>query len=376
MAKDLYETLGVPKNASQDEIKRAYRKLAQKHHPDTNKGDKDSEAKFKELSAAYEILSDDKKRAQYDQFGASAFSGGGGQGGFSGGFDFGGFNGGFGESFADIFETFFSGGTGRTQSRNLDGADRETTTTVTFEEAASGVEKEIKVARVAECSTCKGSGGYPGTRMVSCPVCNGVGEIRSVQHTILGQVSTRRICDSCSGTGKVPEKICDTCNGKGRVKVTEKLRAKIPSGIADGSTIRISGKGDAGNHGGSPGDLYIHVRIEPHKTFSRNGADVYSKVEIDLVQAVLGDVVEVETLQGLTNMKIPAGTESGKVFKLKHYGVPHIRGGGNGDHYITTQIRIPNKLSKRERELFELLAKERGIELKTDKSFFKKMMGE
>lgn len=374
--KDPYEILGVAKGATEDEIKRAYRKLAQKHHPDSNKGDKGSEEKFKEINGAYEILSDAKKRAQYDQFGSGAFTGGS-PGGGAGGFDFGGFNAGFGDSFADIFETFFSGGTGRsTRSASTDGADREARIGITFEEAAFGTEKEVKLSRVAECSTCKGSGGYPGSRMVSCPACGGVGEIRSVQHTILGQVTTRRVCESCNGVGQVPERACETCNGKGRVKTSEMLRIKIPAGVGDGSTIRISQKGDAGSRGGSTGDLYIHVTVQPHKVFSRNGADVYSEQNIEVVQAVLGDTIFVDTLHGKTEVKVPAGTESGKVFKLKEQGVPHLRGGARGDHYVTIKIRIPNKLTKRERELFEELAHEKGIAIKGSKSFLKKMMGE
>lgn len=372
MARDLYEILGIGRNSSEDEIKRAYRKLAQKHHPDRNKGDKTAEEKFKEINTAYEVLSDKKKRSQYDQFGESAFGGASGRG-FPEGFDFGGFSG-FGDSFSDIFETFFTGAPGkraRTQSGPVPGDDREVTLTITFEEAAFGVEKEIKITRIGECEVCHGKGAAPGSRILTCPACQGAGEIRTIRHTIIGQLSTRRPCDSCAGTGKVPDKTCGSCHGVGRMRVTEKLRVKVPTGIGDNSSIRIVGKGDAGLRGGQAGDLYVHIQISPHKLFIRKGADVYSEQEIHLVQAVLGDVIGVQTIHGAVDMKIPSGTESGKTFRLKEYGVEKLNGSGRGDHFIIVKIKIPEKLSKREHELYEELAKEQGLKLRQEKGVFK-----
>lgn len=374
MAKDLYEILGVQKNASEEEIKRAYRKLAQKHHPDRNKGDKTAEEKFKEINAAYEILSDKKNRQQYDQFGHSAFGGGGE--GFQGGFDFGGL-GGFGEGFADIFESFF-GTSPRQRQRTTEvrGDDRELTFSITFEEAAFGIEKDIKLMRIGECVVCKGKGAAPGSRIISCTSCNGTGEIRSVRQTIIGHMATRRICESCNGAGKTPERTCEICHGLGRIRSTEKLVVKIPAGIFDGASIRLAEKGDAGLRGGQAGDLYIHIQIQPHKLFQRKGSDVFSMQEIHLVQAVLGDMIDVHTIHGQVKMRIPAGTASGKIFRLKNYGVPLLKKEGRGDHFATITIKIPTKLSKAERELYQRLAKENGIELNEEKSFLKKIIGE
>ncbi|MBI4994409.1 molecular chaperone DnaJ [Candidatus Peregrinibacteria bacterium] len=372
MSKDFYEILGVAKNASEDEIKRAYRKLAQKHHPDRNKSDKSAEGRFKEINAAYEVLSDKKKRQQYDQFGSASFESGGQ--GFPGGFDFSGFSG-FGESFADIFETFFSGSPrNRTRSQSIPGDDREIVITVTFEEAAFGCEKEIKLTRIGECGACKGKGAADGAKILICTTCNGSGEIKTVRNTILGQMAVRRVCDACSGAGKVPEKICGVCHGTGRLRVTENLRIKIPAGISDASSIRIVGKGDCGSKGGETGDLYVHIRIQPHKIFERKGFDVYSKYEIHIIQAVLGDITDIQTLHGPVKMKIPAGTEDGKIFNLKGYGIQKLKGEGKGNHFVTIKIKIPQKLSKEERQLYEKLADLSGIKLHEEKGFFRKIM--
>lgn len=371
--KDFYETLGVNRNASEDEIKRAYRKLAQKHHPDRNKGEKDSEQKFKEINAAYEVLSDSKKRQTYDQYGQSAFTGGGG--GPGGGFDFGGF-GGFGEGFTDIFETFFGGGGSHARAKTgaLPGDDREIGLEITFEEAAFGTEKELKITRIGKCEECKGNGAEPGTKIITCPVCSGKGEVRSVRTTILGQVTTRRVCDGCTGTGKVAEKPCSNCKGNGRVRLVEKLRTKIPAGINEGATLRISGKGDSGMRGGQDGDLYIHITIALHRMFKRKGFDVFSNQQIHLLQAVLGDNIDIQTIHGAIQMKIPAGTESVKTFRLKNYGVDKLKSSSRGDHLVTITVEIPQKLTKTERELYRKLAEEKGLKLTEEKGFFKDLI--
>lgn len=378
MPRDLYEILGISHSASDDEIKRAYRKLAQKYHPDKNQGNKDAEKKFKEINGAYQVLSDKKKRQTYDQFGDAAFYGGGGGGGtqgFPGGFDFGGFGdlGGFGESFADIFETFFSGSASRSRSRSsgpAHGADREAAITVSFEEAAFGTEKEVKINKIGECDSCKGKGSAPGSKIITCPACNGAGEIRRVQQTVLGQVTTRRVCDSCRGEGKMPERPCSACHGASRMRVSEKLKVKIPAGITDGSSIRLAGKGDSGMRGGQAGDLYVHINIAPNKYFQRREADVFSEQEIHLLQAVLGDTIDIRTVHGGVKLRLPAGTGHGKIFRLKGYGVQKLRSSGKGDHFVTINIKIPEKLSKKQRELYKQLADEEGLKIEERKGIF------
>lgn len=373
MARDFYEILGVTRNSTEDEIKRAYRKLAQKHHPDRNKGEKASEEKFKEINTAYEVLSDKQKRQSYDQFGESAFNGTGGQQGFSGGgFDFGGFSS-FGDGFADIFETFFSSGQRgkKQQNATITGDDREISLNISFEEAAFGTEKEVKITKIGECVSCNGSGAQIGAKILTCNTCKGSGEIHSIRNTIIGQVSTRRVCDACSGTGKVPEKTCNTCHGMGRTRLAENIRIKVPAGINDASSIRLVGKGDSGLRGGESGDLYVHIQVAPHKKFQRKGADIFSTQEIHVAQAVLGDDIDIETIHGTVKMKVSSGTESGKIFKLKNYGVQKLKNTTRGDHYVSVVIKIPSKVSKREMELYQQLANESGIKLADGKGVFK-----
>jgi len=373
MAKDLYETLGIDKGASEAEIKSAYKKAALKWHPDKNKGDKEAETKFKEINNAYEVLSDKQKRQQYDTFGSAGagggFPGGGGQG--FGGFDFSGFSqGGGAGGFADIFETFFGGqgGGGGSSARPRNparrGNDIEAGIKIAFEEAIFGAEKELEITKPDACKHCDGSGAEPGTKVVSCPNCSGTGEVREIRNTLLGQMSTSRVCEQCHGEGRVPEKKCSTCHGTTRVRTKERVKVKIPAGVDNGSTIRLSGRGEGGIKGGGSGDLYIHLNVEASKEFIRSGADIHSVVEIPLVQAVLGGELQVKTVHGKDIIKLPNGVQDGKVFKITAKGAPRLNTSGNGDHLVKIKVHIPEKLSKREKELYLELAKESGIDVK------------
>lgn len=368
--KDFYKILGVERNASDQEIKRAYRKLAQKYHPDKNEGDKEAEKKFKEISEAYETLSDSKKKSFYDQFGQT--QGAAGQGGYSGfegfgaqGFDFSSFSGGGG--FADIFESFFGGGGGGSKSHRrgpVRGENIEAGIKINFEESVTGTERELEITKADRCDHCKGNGAEPGSKINTCSICRGTGEVRQIRQTLLGQIATSRTCDTCNGEGRVPEQKCTVCHGTTRVRKREKVKIKIPAGISTDSTIRLSGKGEAGINGGTYGDLYLHITVESDKNFIRNGNDVHSEQKIHLLQGVLGDEINVKTIYGNVKLKIPAGTQSGKVFKLKSYGMPRLNTDQKGDHYLKIVLDIPLKLSKKEKELYIELAKESKINLK------------
>jgi len=358
MQKDLYEILGIKKDATDTEIKAAYRKLALKWHPDKHKGEKGAEEKFKEINMAYEVLSDNKKRQQYDTFGstqagAGGFSGGGGFD-FSG-FDFGGASAGAG-GFADIFESFFNGGQSNTGRRGgpIRGGDIETELRIDFKDAVFGCERELEITKPDVCDVCKGSGAEPGSPIVTCKTCGGKGEIRTVRNTILGQMATNRICDICHGEGKIPEKKCTKCHGTTRVRTKERVKVKIPAGVDNGFTIRVSGKGEGGVKGGKAGDLYIHLYVKASKEFIRAGLDIHSIVDIHVLKAVMGGEIEVNTVHGKKKIKIPAGTEEGKVFKISGAGVP--RDGGHGNHLVKVNIKIPKKLSKKEKELYKELS--------------------
>ncbi|MBD3331055.1 molecular chaperone DnaJ [Candidatus Peregrinibacteria bacterium] len=371
MATDLYEILGVKKDASDKDIKSAYRKLALKWHPDKHKGDKEAEKKFKEINAAYEILSDKQKRNQYDTFGTAGGQAGAGFGGGAQGFDFSNFDFGGGGGFADIFETFFGGaarggstaGSAR-RSGKMRGSDIETTINVSFEEAVFGTEKELEITKAAKCDNCNGTSIEPGSKMIKCSSCDGKGQVNSVRNTILGQVKTTHVCDMCDGTGNVPEKKCTVCHGSSRVRKKERVKVKIPAGVDNGSTIRLSGNGEAGIKGGPNGDLYLNLQVKPSKIYVRSGSDIHTELPLHLVQAVLGDEKEVETLYGPMKIKIPPGTQDGKVFKLSGKGVPRIGGNGTGDHLVKVRIEIPKKLSKKEKELYGELAQEANLDLK------------
>lgn len=363
--KDYYKTLGVDRGASDQDIKRAYRRLAQKYHPDKNKGDKEAEKKFKDLSEAYETLSDRQKRSYYDQFG-SAEGIPGGAAGFSGFQGEGGFD--FGGGFADIFESFFGGAAGaRSQGQKrgpIRGEDITAAVKIKFEESVTGTERELEIIKAETCDRCRGSGAEPGSKIITCKTCSGSGVIRQIRQTLLGQMATSRICETCEGEGSMPEQKCTVCHGTGRVRKKEKVKVKIPAGISDESTIRLREKGEAGIRGGSHGDLYLQISVEPHKDFVRSGDDIHTEEKIHLLQGVLGDEVNVKTIQGSLNLKIPPGTQSGKVFKLKSYGMQKVNSSQRGDHYIKVILDIPQKLSKKERELYKQLAEESGVDVK------------
>ncbi len=372
--KDFYKTLGVERNASDQEIKKAYRKLAQKYHPDKNKGDKKAEEKFKEINEAYETLSDKKKKSFYDQFGQTGgATGHGGYGGFDAqGFDFSSFSGGGGVGFADIFESFFGGGGGASKSRRrgpVRGENIEAGIKIKFEESVTGTERELEITKADRCDHCKGNGAEPGSKIKTCSTCKGTGEVRQIRQTLLGQIATSRPCDNCHGEGRMPEKKCLVCHGTTRVRKKEKVKVKIPAGISTDSTIRLSGKGEAGINGGSYGDLYLHIIVDPHRSFVRNGNDIHSEQKIHLLQGVLGDEITVKTIHGDIKLKIPPGTQSEKVFKLKSYGMPRLNSEQKGDHYLKIILDIPTKLTKKEKELYTALAKEAKINLKGG-SFF------
>ena len=342
--RDYYEVLGVNRNASKDELKKAYRRLARQYHPDVNKEPGAGE-KFKEINEAYEVLSDDNMRARYDRFGHAGMEG---MGGFPGG----GFEGGFG-SVADIFEEFFGGafsGGGRRQRRGPKrGADLRYDLRISFEEAVFGVEKDIEVERPAMCPACDGSGAEPGSTPKRCPTCEGSGEVRRVQQSLLGSFVNVTTCPNCRGSGEVIETPCSTCHGHKLIQETRTLTVKVPPGVDNDTQIRLSGEGSPGVDGGPPGNLYVIIRVAKHKFFERRGDDIWIDLEINVAQAALGDEVKVPTINGETTLNIPPGTESGKVFKLKHHGVPKLdrsgRGAdlGRGDQHVLVHVGIPNQ---------------------------------
>jgi molecular chaperone DnaJ len=336
--RDFYDVLGVSKNSSGDEIKKAYRKLARQYHPDVNKAD-DAEAKFKEVKEAYDTLSDPQKKAHYDQFGHTDPNQG-----FGGGADFGGFG--------DIFDMFFGGGGARRNpNAPRQGADLQYTMTLEFKEAVFGKETDIEIPREETCETCYGSGAKAGTKPETCSHCNGSGQVSVEQNTPFGRVVNRRVCHHCEGTGKFIKDKCKTCGGKGKVRKRKKIHVKIPAGIDSGQQIRVSGQGEAGVNGGPPGDLYVVVNVKPHEFFERDGDDLYCEMPITFVQATLGDEIEVPTLKGKIKLKIPAGTQTGTNCRLRGKGVPNVRGYGQGDQHIQVRIITPKNLSERQKEL-------------------------
>lgn len=348
MSKDYYKVLGVDKNASQDEIKRAFRKLAHEHHPDKG-GDAN---KFKEANEAYQVLGDDTKRKQYDQFGSEGPQGFGGFGGGGGGFP-GGFDPSMFEEFGDIFGSMFGGGGGGRGQRRRSGDDLAVAMTLTFKEAVFGVTKEIPLSRTASCERCGGVGSEPGTKMHTCATCKGKGSTVRVQQTLLGAMQMRVACDDCKGTGEKPEKICSECSGAGVKRVRKTLTVDIPPGVDDGVQLRVRGEGEA-VQGGETGDLYVQLRVTRDPRFRREGATIYSEKVIGFTQAALGDKVSVEVVDGKVELTVPQGTQHGDQLRLKAKGVPGARG-GRGDHIVIIKVQTPTKLSKQEAELLKEL---------------------
>ncbi|MBF0715115.1 molecular chaperone DnaJ [Gemelliphila palaticanis] len=372
MAKrDYYEVLGLSKGASSQEIKKAYRKLSKQYHPDINKAP-DADEKFKEITEAYEVLSDDNKKAQYDQFGHAAFEQGG-AGGFGG---FGGFGGGFSgadfEDLGDIFSSFFGGG-GRRRNPNAprQGEDLLQRLNISFNDSVFGTKKTIKLRKEVTCETCNGSGAKDSSSVSTCTTCHGSGVETYVQSTVFGQVQSQRTCSTCSGTGKIIKDKCAHCFGKGYNNKEVEYEVDIPAGIKTGQRVRLQGKGGPGVNGGPAGDLFIEVIVSEDRYFHREGDDIYTELELSPAQAALGAKIDVRTLTGEIELTVPAGTQHGRKFKLTGKGVKNVMGYGMGDHYIIAIIRIPKDLSKREKELYEELAKIKNESVE-DEGFFEK----
>ncbi len=366
---EYYDRLGLSKDASQDEIKRAYRKLSKKYHPDINK-EPGAEEKYKEILEAYETLSDAQKRAAYDQYGPDGANGFGGQGSF-GGFDGGA---GFG-GFEDIFSSFFGGGATRNPNAPRQGDDLQYRVNLSFEEAVFGAEKEIHYNREVTCKTCSGSGAKPGTSPVTCGRCHGHGVINVDTQTPLGMMRRQVTCDVCHGTGQEIKDPCQTCRGTGREKQSHTVSVKIPAGVETGQQIRLAGQGEAGFNGGPYGDLFVVINVNPSDKFTRDGSTIYYTLNISFVQAALGDTVEVPTVHGNVEMVIPAGTQTGKTFRLKGKGAPRLRGGSQGDQLVTVKIVTPTKLNDAQKEALLAFAKASGDEkvAPQKKGFFDKV---
>ena len=365
--RDYYEVLGVPRDADDTTIKSAYRRLARQFHPDVNKS-ADAEDRFKEVNEAYEALSDAEKRQMYDRYGHAASQGGFGQGPMSGGF------GGFG----DIFEEFFGGFTGgRTAPRGpARGNDLRFDLELDFNEAVFGAEKEIEIQRMEICATCQGSGAEPGTQPVRCPQCNGTGEVRRAQQTILGQFVSVTTCPRCNGEREIVNTPCTTCKGQKRVRTTRKISVTIPAGVDDGVRIRLAGEGEPGERGGPPGSLYVVLRVKPHPLFQRSESDILLELPINIVQAALGAEVEVPTIDGAAKLDIPAGTQHGAIFRMRGKGVPVLRSNRRGDQVISVRVVVPDKLNEKQRKLLQELGESLGLESlgKDNRNLFEKLL--
>ena len=350
--RDYYEVLGVPKDADEAALKKAYRVLAKKYHPDANPGDKEAEAKFKEASEAYSVLSDPEKRRKYDQFGHAAFEGGSGGAGGYGGFDFNGAD--MGDIFGDIFGDFFGGGRsayGRSSNGPMRGANLRTGVRITFEEAIFGCEKEIELTLKDECPKCHGTGAKPGTSPVTCPKCNGKGKIVYTQQSFFGQVQNVQTCPDCRGTGKIVKEKCPDCYGTGYISSKKKIQVKIPAGIDNGQSIRIAGKGEPGTNGGERGDLLVEVTVSRSPVFMRQETSIFSTVPISFATAALGGPIKIKTVDGEVEYEVKPGTQTDTKVRLRGKGVPSLRNKNiRGDHYVTLVVTVPEKLTEEQKE--------------------------
>ena len=355
MSKDYYKTLGVDNNATQEDIKKAFRKLAHKYHPDKEGGD---EKKFKEMNEAFQVLGNPERRRQYDQFGTTFDGAGAGQG-FGGfdvnqGFSAGGgpFRGGMGVDLGDILGEMFGMG-GRTKTKRSRGADIEVDAEMDFKEVVFGTEKILNLYKNTVCEHCKGNGAEPGTKIITCEACEGRGQVQTVQRTVFGSFQSATPCRACHGEGKKAERPCKTCGGAGVTRQSQQLKIKIPAGIDNGEVIKIAGQGEKGAYGGRAGDLYVHARVRPDERFKRDGLNIISQEHISFAQAALGDKIQAQTVDGKVSLKIPAGTQGGQIFKLKEKGIPALRGGARGDQLVEVLVNVPKKLSREEKKLIE-----------------------
>jgi len=366
--RDYYEVLGVDRNASDTDIKKAYRMLAKKYHPDVNPGDKDAEAKFKEINEAYGVLSDPQKRQQYDRYGHDGLNGTG----------FDGF-GNFGFGFDDIFESFFGGSPfGRSTTRQNRGPRRGTdlnyTLEIDFKDAVFGARKEFRITRLQTCSSCGGTGAKPGSSPQTCRHCNGTGQIRHVQSTPFGQMVNMRTCDVCKGEGTIISNPCEQCHGSGRVQKSSTINIDIPAGIDNGQTISLRGEGESGIKGGPPGDLYVSIRVKEHPIFKREGYDVICELPITITQAALGAEIEIPTLEGKMKYEIPEGTQTGTVFRIRNKGIKHLRSNSKGDLFVRVNVEIPTKLSAKQKEILRQFAEVSGDDVFVQrKNFFEQV---
>ena len=366
--RDYYEVLGLDKGASEDDIKKAFRKMALKYHPDRNKGDKDAEEKFKEVNEAYGVLSDPEMKKKYDMFGHAGVdpNAQAGQGGYGGGF--GGFGGGFGGGavdLGDIFGDFFGGGFGggaATRNRPMKGRDLQHSVRITFEEAAFGVKKSFKVRKEVECKKCSGTGAAPGTGKRTCSKCGGTGQVTTVRNSFLGQVQTSSPCPDCNGTGSVIDSPCPDCKGTGRVLKNVTIEVDIPSGVDTGNAIRLRGQGEPGLNGGPAGDVIVYIDVAPHKLFEREGNDLYLTIPISFNQAALGDEITVPTLTDKVSYKVPAGTQPDTVFRLRGKGIKNGSTGRTGDLFVTVQLEIPTRLNQKQKDVISRMGEEVGPE--------------
>ncbi len=367
MAKDYYEVLGVPRGASEEEIKKAFRQLARTHHPDRNPGDKEAEERFKEIGEAYSVLSDPEKRARYDQFG-SADGPGPGAGGFSGGFGGGGSP--FGD-IGDIFDAFFGGGAGgQRRSGPARGEDLRVDMELSLEECFHGVEREVRLTRQENCADCQGTGGRNGEKPARCARCGGTGQVQQARDTAFGRFVTARPCPVCHGAGQTVKDPCPTCHGSGRQRRARSLKVRIPPGVGDGARVRLSGEGEPGQRGGPAGDLYVFVREHPHERFVREGSDLHVELSIGFPEAALGDEFDLQGIDGQVKVKVPEGTQAGQEIHLRGRGMPHLRGGGRGDLVVHVALKVPRRLSSEERDLLQRLKEVRNRGGDGDKGFF------